>query len=207
MATNPLVEQILDPDLPALIGLALEAHGIPVSARFWMYSPSTGQSQVVVMSPLVDQIGTREAYRNVFGALDHETFSTKTFLASHILLLGEKESRATLELIKSGTSRLASLGPFEDVDVYRVPAPGQIRKQGLLHITPLGGITVAFGALDRGGAMKTRLVSLDELESLLAALSVADNDRNLAIEAARSHRPAFVSAQATLETLYREGLI
>jgi hypothetical protein len=203
MATNPLVEQSIDRDLPALIELALKKHNIPVSDRFWMYSSSTGQSQIVVISRLVDQIGTREAYRKVFEALDRETFSDKSYLASNILLLGDLESREILEHIRSGNFRLASLGPFEEVDVYTVPSAAHILKQGLLHITPFG--TVAFGY--RSSPMKERRVSLTELEELLAVLSVPDSERSLAIEAARNHRPAFAHAQATLETLYEEGLI
>ncbi len=209
MATNPLVEQVVDRDLPALIALALEKHHLPVSARFWMHSP-TGQWQIVVISDLVDRMGTREAYRSVFGALDQETFSTKTFLASHILLVGEEETREVQEQIKNGVTRLPFLGPFEDVDVYLVPDAEKIQKQGFLRflLEDDQSVRVTFGALGGGGALKPAHIPFNDVERFLAAFSCNDEAENeKLLNSLLQKRTASVLIQTTLRELYAAGLI
>jgi len=203
-----LVEQAIDRDLPALIALALEKHHLPVRARFWMHS-STGQWQVVVISNLVDRLGTREAYRSAFEALDQETFSTKTFLGSHILLLGEEETREPQELIRNGSTRLPSLGPFEDVDVYLVPDAEKIQKQGFLRFFPVGDqrVRVTFGALNGGGALKPVLIPFNDVEQFLAPFSYNEAEKEKLLDSLRQDRSATVLIQATLKQLYVAGLV
>ena len=110
MATHRLVEP-LSFDLPALIALSLEKHAVAVTTRFWIHSADTAQWKVVIISPLVDKIGTRETFSRVFDALENEAFATKQFLNSNILLLGEQESKEALDTIADGVSRLPNLGP------------------------------------------------------------------------------------------------
>jgi hypothetical protein len=209
MATNPLVEQTIDRDLPVLIKLALNTRGVPVSMTFWVHSPSTGQWQVVVISDLVDQLGTREAYKRVFAVLDEETFSTKNFLASHILLLGERETREAQVAVKRGTTRLPSLGPFEDVDIYFVPEPEKIPKQGFLHFSPIGNgrFRVSFAPLDKDGAVKNKLLSLAEVDPLRAQFSLGGGDKDTLLDLLGRNRSASVIAQTNLRRLYSAGLI
>lgn len=213
MATYPLVDETIDRDLPALVALSLAKHNVPVLDRFWIHVASTGQWQIAVVSPIVDQVGRREAYRAAFEALDRETFATKSFLGSGILLLGDSEIRGDLQRIREGASRLSSLGPFEDVDVYPVPDADAISKQGFLHFTPLGpmpaeqAVTVAFSALDRGGAVKTRNVPMAAVEPLLDGFVVAESDRRLVLESLQNHRGAHILAQTNLRKLYEMGLV
>src|ERR1700722_10957546 len=117
MATHRLVEP-LNIDLPALIALSLEKNAVPVTARFWIQQADTGQSKVVIISPLVDKIGTRETFSRLFESLRKEEFATKQFFNSNILLLGAEESKEALKGIGNGITRLPNLGPYEDVDVY-----------------------------------------------------------------------------------------
>lgn len=210
MATYPLVEPGIDRDLPALIALSLEKHRVPVTSRFWMRSESGGVSQVVVISEAVDRLGTREAYRSVFAVLDKETFSTKSFLGSHLLLLGEKETRGVRDLLAKGTSRLPALGPFEDVDVYPVPEAEKIRKQGFLHFTPANNnpsCQVSFSPLDRDGAAKPLQAAVKDLDAILSFFSYSQADKEKALESLGHHRSASILAQTNLQKLYESGLI
>ncbi len=209
MATYPLVEQV-DRDLPALVGLSLEKNGIPVSVRFWIYSAATGQRLVAVVTPAVDELGTRDAYQRAFDALDKESFSTRQFLNSHLLLLGKNQNRETLDLIQEGVSRLPSLGPYEDVDIYLVPEADQIIRQGFLHFVPSGKnqFLVGFAGLDRdGGAMKTRPISVDSLDAFLKAFSVYEGDRQKILDSLKQNHTESILAQASLRKLYEAGLI
>jgi hypothetical protein len=149
MATHRLVEP-LSIDLPALIALSLEKHAVPVTTRFWIHSADTGQWKVVIVSPLVDKIGTRGTFSRIFDALKNEEFATKQFLNSNILLLGEQESKEALDAIGKGVSRLPKLGPYEDIEVYQVAEANEIDKQGFLHFQPSGeSCFVSFGAWGR----------------------------------------------------------
>lgn len=209
MATQPLVEQVIDRDLPALVALSFEKHGIPVLARFWLHAAPAGGWQIVVVSPRVDEAGTREAYRSAFAALENETFSTKAFLSFHLLLLGERETREALADISRGELKLAALGPFEDVDIYPVAKADEIRKQGFLHAQPAEDeqVLVSFAALDRDGPAKNVSVALDSLDTVLSGFTYSESDRDKLAESISRHRSASMLAQTTLKKLYDAGLI
>jgi hypothetical protein len=95
----------------------------------------------------------------VFDALKNEEFAAKQFLNSNILLFGEQESKEVLEAIAKGVSRLPNLGPYEDVEVYRLDEASDINKQGFLHLQPSGETTVVtFGVMGGGGFIKRQSV-------------------------------------------------
>jgi len=211
MATYPLVERV-NLDLPALVALSLEKHGIPVSHRFLIRSSEPGQWQVVIVSPAVDQAGTRNVYLQIFDALDGEAFSSRQFLISHLLVLGEAQSREALDRIQKGVSRLPSLGPYEEVDVYVVPDADKIEKQGFLYFRPAGNdvISVAFAPLGDGGGLgllKPLNISTNSLDSFLAGFSVYETDKQKVLDAQRQNRTESVLAQTDLKTLYQKGLV
>jgi hypothetical protein len=207
MATHRLVEP-LNIDLPALIALSLEKHAVPVTTRFWIHSADTGQWKVVIISPLVDRIGTRETFSRVFDALENEEFATQQFLNSNILLLGEQESEEALEAIAKGNSRLPNLGPYEDAEVYRVDEAGEINKQGFLHLQPSGEIViVSFGAMDGGGFIKRRSMSETELMALLNVASTSETEKNQALDDLKQGRSTSMLAKISLKNLYNFGLV
>jgi hypothetical protein len=211
MVTYPLVERI-NLDLPALVALSLEKHGIPVSHRFLIRSLEPGQWQVVVISPAVDDAGVRDVYSRAFEALKDEAFSTRQFLSTHLLLLGEAQAREALDRIQKGVSHLSSLGPYEEVDVYPVPDAGKIEKQGFLYFRPAGNdvISVAFAPLGDGGGLgllKPMNISADDLDSFLAGFSVYETDKQKVLDAQRQNRTESILAQTDLKTLYQKGLV
>jgi hypothetical protein len=207
MATHRLVEP-LTIDLPALIALSLEKHAIPVTARFWIHSVDTDQWKVVIVSPLVDKIGTRETFSRIFDALEGEEFATTQFLNSNILLLGEKESREALDAIAKGVSRLSNLGPYEDVEVHRVAEAEKIGKQGFLHLQPSGqGSVVSFGAVDGGGFIKRRSMSPTELENLLDLVPASPAEKSQVVNDLKQDRSTSILTRINLKVLYELGLV
>jgi hypothetical protein len=206
MATYPLVERI-NLDLPALVALSLQKHGVPVSDRF-LIRYDVSQWQVVIISPAVDEAG-RDVYLHAFEALDREAFSTRQFLSSHLLLLGEKQSREPLDRLRKGVTRLSSLGPYEEVDVYVVPEADKIEKRGFLHFVPSGndGFLVGFAGLDRDGEMKTLPVSVRDLDTFLAGFSVYEGDKQKVIDSLRQNHSESIFAGVSLRTLYEKGLV
>jgi hypothetical protein len=207
MATHRLVEP-LTIDLPALIALSLEKHAIPVTARFWIHSVDTDQWKVVIVSPLVDKIGTRETFSRIFDALEGEEFATTQFLNSNILLLGEKESREALDAIAKGVSRLSNLGPYEDVEVHRVAEADKIGKQGFLHLQPSGqGSVVSFGAVDGGGFIKRRSMSPTELENLLDLVPASPAEKSQVVNDLKQDRSTSILTRINLKVLYELGLV
>jgi hypothetical protein len=207
MATHRLVEP-LTIDLPALIALSLEKHAVPVTARFWVHSVDTDQWKVVIVSPLVDKIGTRETFSRIFDALEGEEFATTQFLNSNILLLGEKESREALDAIAKGVSRLSNLGPYEDVEVHRVAEAEKIGKQGFLHLQPSGqGSVVSFGAVDGGGFIKRRSMSPSELENLLDQVPASAAEKSQVLNDLKQDRSTSMLTRINLKVLYELGLV
>ena len=207
MATHRLVEP-LSIDLPALIALSLEKHSVPVTARFWVQQADTGQSKVVIISPLVDKIGTRETFSRIFEALKKEEFATKQFLNANILLLGEEESQEALKAIGNGVSGLPNLGPYEDVEVYRVAEASDIDKQGFLHVQPSGESSfVSFGAMDGGGFIKRQSVSKSELKALLDRASTSETERTQILDDLKQGRSTSMLAKINLKSLYDFGLV
>jgi hypothetical protein len=208
MATYPLVERI-NLDLPALVALSLQKHGIPVSDRFLIRSNETSQWQVVIISPAVDDSEVRDVYLRAFEALDLEAFSTRQFLSSHLLLPGETQAREALDRIRKGVSRLSSLGPYEQVDVFVVPDADKIEKRGFLHFVPSGndGFLVGFAGLDRDGAMKTRPVSVRDLDMFLAGFSVYEGDKQKVLDSLSQNHSESIFAEVSLQTLYQKGLV
>jgi hypothetical protein len=210
MATYPLVERI-NLDLPALVALSLQKHGVPVSSRF-LIRYDTSQWQVVIISPAVDNAGGRDVYLRAFEALDGEAFSTRQFLSSHLLLMGEAQTREALDRIGKGVSRLSSLGPYEEVDVYVVPDADKIEKQGFLYFRPAGNdvISVAFAPLGDGGGLgllKPLNISANALDTFLAGFSVYETDKQKVLDAQRQNRTESVLARTDLKTLYTKGLV
>ena len=210
MATYPLVERI-NLDLPALVALSLQKHGVPVSSRF-LIRYDTSQWQVVIISPAVDNAGGRDVYIRAFEALDGEAFSTRQFLSSHLLLMGEAQTREALDRIGKGVSRLSSLGPYEEVDVYVVPDADKIEKQGFLYFRPAGNdvISVAFAPLGDGGGLgllKPLNISANALDTFLAGFSVYETDKQKVLDAQRQNRTESVLARTDLKTLYTKGLV
>jgi hypothetical protein len=206
MATHRLVEPLID--LPALIALSLEKHAVPVTARFWIQQPDTGQSNVVIISPLVDQIGTRETFSRIFEALTQEEFAARQFLNSNILLLGEQESKEALKAIGNGVSRLSNLGPYEDVEVYRVAEASDIDKRGFLHAQPSGeSFFVSFGAMDGGGFIKRQSVSKSELQALLDRVSTSETERMQILDDIKQGRSTSLLTKISLKNLYDFGLV
>ena len=204
MATYPLVERI-NLDLPALVALSLQKHGVPVSSRF-LIRYDTSQWQVVIISPAVDNAGGRDVYLRAFEALDGEAFSTRQFLSSHLLLMGEAQTREALDRIGKGVSRLSSLGPYEEVDVYVVPDADKIEKQGFLYFRPAGNdvISVAFAPLGDGGGLgllKPLNISANALDTFLAGFSVYETDKQKVLDAQRQNRTESVLARTDLKTL------
>jgi hypothetical protein len=207
MATHRLVEP-LSIDLPALIALSLEKQAVAVTTRFWIHSADTAQWKVVIISPLVDKIGTRETFSRVFDALKNEAFATKQFLNSNILLLGEQESKEALDTIAKGVSRLPNLGPYEDVEVYRVDEASDIDKQGFLHLQPSGeSIVVSFGAMDGGGFIKRQSMSKSELEVLLNRVSASETEKSQTLDDLKQGRSTSMLAKINLKALYDLGLV
>jgi hypothetical protein len=207
MATYPLVERI-NLDLPALVALSLQKHDIPVSSRF-LIRYDTSQWQVVIISPAVDEAGVRDVFGQVFEALNGESFSSRQFLSSHLLVLGETQAREAIDRIRKGVTRLSSLGPYEEVDVYLVPDADKIEKRGFLHFIPSGndGFLVGFAGLDRDGAMKTLPVSVRDLDSFLAGFSVYEGDKQRVLESLKQDHSESIFAQVSLRRLYDAGLI
>jgi hypothetical protein len=207
MATHRLVEPS-SIDLPALIALSLEKHAVPVTTRFWIHSADTGRWKVVIVSPLVDEIGTRETFSRVFDALKNEDFATKQFLNSNILLLGEQESKETLDAIAKGVSRLPNLGPYEDIEVYKVAGANDIDKQGFLHLQPSGqNCFASFGATDGGGFMKRQSMSMSQLEALLDRLPASQTERSQVLDDLKQGRSTQMLTKINLKTLYDLGLV
>jgi hypothetical protein len=207
MATHRLVEP-LSIDLPALIALSLEKDGVAVTTRFWIHSADTAQWKVVIISPLVDKIGTRETFSRIFDALKNEAFATKQFLNSNILLLGEQESKETLDTIAKGVSRLPNLGPYEDVEVYPVDEASDIGKQGFLHLEPSGeSSVVSFGAMDGGGSIKRQSKSKSELEALLNRVSASETEKSQALDDLKQGRSTSMLVKINLKALYDFGLV
>jgi hypothetical protein len=207
MATHRLVEP-LSIDLPALIALSLEKHAIPVTARFWIQQTDTGRWKVVIISPLVDKVGTRETFSRLFDALGNEAFATKQFLNSSILLLGEQESKEALDAIGKGVSRLPNLGPYEDVEVYCVPEASNFEKQGFLHVQPSGeSFLVSFGAMDGGGFMKRKSMSRNELKDLLDRASSSETEKVQVLDDLKQGRSTSMLIKTNLKTLYDFGLV
>ncbi len=207
MATHRLVEPLSN-DLPALIALSLEKHAVSVTARFWIHSADTAQWKVVIISPLVDEIGTRETFSRIFDALKNEAFATKQFLNSNILLLGEREAEEALDAIAKGASRLPNLGPYEDVEVYTVDEASEIDKPGFLHLEPSGeNIVVSFGPMDGGGFLKRQRMSKSELDALLHRVSASETEKNQALEDLKQIRSTSMLAKINLKTLYDFGLV
>lgn len=210
MATYPLVERI-NLDLPALVALSLQRHGVPVSSRF-LIRYDTSQWQVVIISPAVDEAGVRNVFGQIFDALDGESFSSRQFLSSHLLVLGETQAREALDRIRKGVTRLSSLGPYEEVDVYLVPDADKIEKQGFLYFRPAGNdvISVAFAPLGDGGGLgllKPLSISANNLDSFLAGFSVYETDKQKILDAQRQNRTESILAQTDLKTLYEKGLV
>jgi hypothetical protein len=207
MATHRLVEP-LSIDLPALIALSLEKHAVAVTTRFWIHSADTAQWKVVIISPLVDKIGTRETFSRIFDALKDEAFATKQFLNSNILLLGEQESKEALDTIAKGVSRLPNLGPYEDVEVYRVDAAKDIDKQGFLHLQPSGdSIVVSFGAMDGGGFIRRQSMSKSELKGLLNRVLASETEKRQTLDDLKQGRSTSMLAKINLKALYDFGLV
>jgi hypothetical protein len=148
-------------------------------------------------------------YLHAFEALDREAFSTRQFLSSHLLLLGEKQSREPLDRLRKGVTRLSSLGPYEEVDVYVVPEADKIEKRGFLHFVPSGndGFLVGFAGLDRDGEMKTLPVSVRDLDTFLAGFSVYEGDKQKVIDSLRQNHSESIFAGVSLRTLYEKGLV
>jgi len=206
MATNRLVEP-LSIDLPALISLSLERHAVPVTTRFWVHSVDTDQWKVVIVSPLVDKIGTRETFSRIFDALKGEQFATTQFLNSNILLLGEKESTDAREAIAAGVSRLSNLGPYEDVEVHQVAAAKEIVKQGFLHFQSSGqSSVVSFGAVDSGGFIGRRTMSSSELEKLLTLVPASEAEKSQVLNDLNQGRSTSMLTSINLKALYELGL-
>jgi hypothetical protein len=207
MATHRLVEP-LSIDLPALIALSLEKHAVPVTTRFWIHSADTGQWKVVIVSPLVDKIGTRGTFSRIFDALKNEEFATKQFLNSNILLLGEQESKEALDAIGKGVSRLPKLGPYEDIEVYQVAEANEIDKQGFLHLQPSGeSCFVSFGAMDGGGFVKRQSMSQSEVETLLNRAPASQTERSQVLDDLKQGRSTSLLTKINLKTLYDLGLV
>jgi hypothetical protein len=172
----------------------------------------TSQWQVVIISPAVDNAGGRDVYLRAFEALDGEAFSTRQFLSSHLLLMGEAQTREALDRIGKGVSRLSSLGPYEEVDVYVVPDADKIEKQGFLYFRPAGNdvISVAFAPLGDGGGLgllKPLNISANALDTFLAGFSVYETDKQKVLDAQRQNRTESVLARTDLKTLYTKGLV
>jgi hypothetical protein len=207
MATYRLVEP-LSIDLPALIALSLEKHGVPVTSRFWIQQADTGRRKVVIISPLVDKIGTRETFSRLFEALGNEEFAPKQFLNSNILLLGEEESKGSLDAIGKGVSRLPNLGPYEDVEVFRVAEASDIDKQGFLHVQPSGeNFVVIFGAMDGGGFIKHQPMSESTLQALLNQVSASESEKIQILDDLKRGRSPSMLTNIKLNTLYEFGLV
>jgi hypothetical protein len=207
MATHRLVEP-LSIDLPALIALSLEKHAVPVTTRFWIHSADSGQWKVVIVSPLVDMVGTRETFSRMFDALKNEDFATKQFLNSNILLLGGQESKEALDAMAKGVSRLPNLGPYEDVEVYQVAEATDIDKQGFLHLQPSGESSlVSFGPIDGGGFMKRRSMSKSELEVFLSRLPASETERSQVLDDLKQGRSTSLLTKIDLKTLYDLRLV
>lgn len=162
----------------------------------------------MIVSPLVDMIGTRETFSRIFDALKNEAFATKQFLNSNILLLGEQESKQTLDTIAKGVSRLPNLGPYEDVEVYRVDEASDIDKQGFLHLQPTGeSIVVSFGAMDGGGFIKRQSMSKSDLKSLLNRVSASETEKQQTLDDLKQGRSTSMLVKINLKTLYDFGLV
>lgn len=207
MATHRVVE-LINADLPALMALSLESHGVPVAARFWVRSLESGAWNVVLVSPLVDRIGTRETYARVFDALEKESFATRQFVNSSILLLGTRESAEALESVAKGASSLPNLGPYDEVEVYPVADPAAIKKQGFLHFLPAGGgFVVSFAAIAGGGPVKTLSVPEEGLSGFLQRIAASDSQKAEILDSLEHKRSTSILTAIDLKTLYELGLI
>lgn len=211
MATYPLVERI-NLDLPALVALSLQKHGVPVSTRFLIRYDSS-QWQVVIISPAVDEAGVRDVFGQIFDALNGESFSSRQFLSSHLLVLGETQAREAIDRIRKGVTRLPSLGPYEEVDVYLVPDADKIEKQGLLYFRPAGVDVMFVSFAPLGDSLSFGLVKpppkigLGDLDDFLTGFSVYDTDKQKVLESINHNRAESIFAQTDLRNLYQKGLV
>jgi len=201
-------------DLVALIGYALKRHGVQVAAQFWLQSLASSQKRVVIVTPLVDLCGVREAYSRILTDLGTEAFVTQKLLQSDLLvILGEREAKPALEASRSGMVNLARLGPYEDVEVYFIPDASEIPKSGFLHLTPVDSrdsksYVVTFGAFGHGGAMKPRTLPKSDLEVFLSSIPANESQRTEVVETLRNNRSVSIILNGIkLATLYDLGLV
>lgn len=208
MATHTLVKEV-PTDVVALIGLALRKHGIPVTAQFWLQSEASNQEKVVIVTLYVDTHGASETYSRIFAELDSETFVSRSFLRSDLVLFGEREAEPALEAVRSGMLSLSRLGPYEDIKLTPIPDASEIVKSGFLHFTPANtdSYIVSFGSFGHDGAMKTRLIDRSELNDFLSKVRANESQRVEVIENLQNHRSASIVLNIDLATLYDLGLI
>jgi hypothetical protein len=208
MATHTLVRET-PTDVVALIGLALRKHGIPVAAQFWLQSEVSNQEKVVIVTPYVDAHGASETYSRIFAELDSESFLTRSFLRSDLVLFGEREAAPALEAVRSGTLSLSRLGPYEDVKLTPIPDASEIVKGGFLHFSPVdtGSYIASFGAFGHGGWMKPRAIDKSELNDFLSNVRANESQKAEVTENLQNHRSASIVLNISLATLYDLGLI
>ncbi len=206
MATYPLVG--VQNDLGPLIKLSLEYHHILVTAVFDVFDvfdETQNGRFVAVATPLVEQLGPQKAYVKIFTALEDETFSTKTFLRLHTLVLSSDEFQAIRRGLKGGVTEvsLPKLAHLNDVIVHPIEDPKNVVKSGILHVTPSsdGTFLLTFGSLGASGVMKPRTISnFDRLKEVLQSFRIDINGLNKSCSFS-------VVGTSSLENLYRQGLV
>lgn len=68
MVKTALVEKYIN-DGRILIG-ALESENFPIDIAMWLYSEEPDEWQLVIATPLVDEVGLRETYRKIQSVLE-----------------------------------------------------------------------------------------------------------------------------------------
>jgi hypothetical protein len=215
MATYSLVEQ-KNVEAAALVGLALNAHEVPVPEQFWFIPEGTHQLYLAVVTPLADKIGIGESFRLIYDALDKETFVTRGFLRSQLIILGEQQSKLLLDRIHAGATSVSRVGQYENAEVFPVPPASEIQKNGFLHLRPLAHSTnseffaeASFAPFGPGGFIPTRKIkNQEELEVLFQGLNVRAEDRKQTItELEQGRTSSTLLVNISLDVLYRLGLV
>lgn len=105
----------------------LEAHEFPISAAYWLFTPEWDEWRLVLASPIVDSLGSRNAYRRISDVLRKEPVPGINWLQIVATRTDDRIARYFKSLAVPGhpmrnfrTRKVGVNGQFiEDAFVYR----------------------------------------------------------------------------------------
>jgi hypothetical protein len=110
----------------------LVASGVGIDAAFWAWPVEEAQWYLYLATPLVDQQGAIEGYRQVHNALDG--LGNSSITTFHIKLLDTEDS-ITRDILRMITPRVSN-GPFT------IPVPYRHRGMTSIGRTTIGGLEI-----------------------------------------------------------------